>query len=217
MLNFKVFYVNPIRSCSYLLWDETGRSAVIDAGYRNANEFSRLVTAVEVNGIEPPSQVLLTHCHFDHVMGLSFLEAKWDPEICFSQRDAYLLQDVPGECARFGIRDVAQPALNPQKVRHIDDGDVISVGNATLRVLSTPGHTPGGLCFYDEADSEVFTGDSLFEGSIGRTDFPGGNCEQLITCLQAKVMVLPPSTKVYPGHGVSTTVGDELNFNPYLR
>ncbi|MFB0973754.1 MAG: MBL fold metallo-hydrolase [Bacteroidales bacterium] len=215
MLKYKVFYVNPIRSCSYLVWDETGECAVIDAGYRNACEFSRLVKAVEVDGLKSPSMVLLTHCHFDHVMGLSFLEAQWNPLICYSQRDAYLLQDLPAVCESYYIPGISQPAL--KNVLHIDDGFNAAFGSTSFQVLSTPGHTPGGLCFYDSADSAVFTGDSLFEGSIGRTDFQGGNCEQLISCLQAKIMVLPTATRVFPGHGYPTTVGQELTSNPYLR
>lgn len=215
MLKYKVFYVNPIRSCSYLLWDGTGESVVIDAGYQDEGEFSRLVKAVGDEKLKAPSKVLLTHCHFDHVMGLSFLVDKWNPQICFSQRDESLLKSAAAQCAAYGIENIIQPEL--KNVLHIDDGDIIAFGNVNLSVISTPGHTKGGLCFYDKEDETLFTGDTLFQGSVGRTDLPGGNCEQLITCIQAKLMTLPPRTKVLPGHGYPTTVSDELSSNPYIR
>lgn len=214
-MKYKVFYVNPIRSCSYLLWDEEGRSVVVDAGYQDAGEFSRLVKCIAAEGVQPPAKVLLTHCHFDHVMGLSFLIDEWNPEICYSLRDDDLLHDAARQCAACGIDGIVQPVM--KNVRHVDDGDTITFGDTSFSVISTPGHTKGGLCFYDKADAMLFTGDTLFDGSVGRTDLPGGNCEQLVTCIRAKLMVLPPETEVFPGHGYKTTISNELSGNPFIR
>ncbi|MBO4486746.1 MAG: MBL fold metallo-hydrolase [Bacteroidaceae bacterium] len=225
MLNIKCFVVNMVEANCYVISDETAEAVIIDDGACIRGEHQAIDDYLNRNGLTL-KHVLNTHGHFDHTMGNAHLYATYGlkPRLCALDSELYtnISLQVQSMLGRRLTIDVAPlgPALN--------EGDSIRFGNHSLKVIHTPGHTPGGLCFYcrpDKAPSPdkhqnsglLFSGDSLFEQSIGRTDFPGGNGVHLIRSLRDKIITLPPDTIVYPGHGNSTTIERERHYNPYLN
>ncbi len=203
-MKIESFVVGALQNNCYLVGDEvSGRGVVIDPGL----ESESVQEAVRAAGLTL-EYIILTHAHFDHVSGCELFAGI---PILMHPDDLPLLQKVP-ETARFFGYTVAPP---PMPARLVREGDTIEVGKASLRVLETPGHTPGGISL--AADEAVFVGDTLFAGSIGRTDLAGGSYETLLQSIQTKLLGLPDSTVVYPGHGPATTIGEERRDNPFLR
>ena len=161
-----------------------------------------------------PRMILQTHGHFDHVMGNAFVASKWNIPTYLAAADIPQLRRSSSYGSYFGY-EFEQPSED--NVRDIKDGDIINVGTIQLRVLASPGHTAGGVLFYDEKGGYVFTGDTLFCGSIGRTDLPGGDFDLLSESIRTKILPLPVDTVVYPGHGPATDIGREKMTNPFLE
>jgi glyoxylase-like metal-dependent hydrolase (beta-lactamase superfamily II) len=161
-----------------------------------------------------PAAVVLTHGHADHIVGLAALRQRYPRiKVFIHQLDAQLLTDPDANLSGLaGLTFVTEP---PDIL--LREGDVIEEAGVRLQVLHTPGHTLGGICLYAEVDNLVFAGDTLFADSVGRTDFPGGDTEQLIESIRTKLLLLPDKTAVYPGHGMRTTIGREKRANPFLR
>jgi hydroxyacylglutathione hydrolase len=160
-----------------------------------------------------PVAVILTHGHIDHIAGVDALRKKFPSILIYIHKlDAEMLGDAAGN-----LSIMAGSSFTAGKAdRLIDEGDTIDKAGISLRVIHTPGHTPGGICLYAEKDGIIFVGDTLFAGSIGRTDFPNGDMRQLIEGIKHKLLVLPDDTIVYPGHGPETTIGREKTDNPFL-
>ena len=157
--------------------------------------------------------LLCTHLHFDHIFGVPFVEDTYGVKLSASLYDTPWIENFTHTVARFGIR----PNGEPRPVGHpLHDGDMLTLGDGTIECIATPGHSSGGLCFYVRDWGLLFAGDTLFHGSIGRTDFSDGDYTQLIRSIQERLLVLPHDVVVYPGHGETTTIGDEMKFNPYL-
>lgn len=154
--------------------------------------------------------IICTHAHLDHVGAVEKLMDITGAPFCLHEADAAMLPTVPTQALMFGL-SAAQP---PRPTRLLKDGDTVTANGLTLEVLHTPGHTPGGICL--KGDGVVFTGDTLFAGSIGRTDLPGGNHQQIIQSIKEKLMPLEDATIVYPGHGAESTIGNERRNNPFL-
>ncbi len=160
-----------------------------------------------------PTLLLNTHCHIDHVLGNKWIYDSYSLKPRFHRGELPVLTAVPAYAPQMGIRyDVS-----PLPEEFLDDSGTVQFGNTTLELIFSPGHSPAHLCFYNSADNFLIGGDVLFYGSIGRTDLPGGNFDQLINNIKTKLFKLPDSCKVYPGHGPATTIGHEKQFNPFLK
>jgi len=161
-----------------------------------------------------PSSLLLTHGHIDHIAAVEAVRSRYAGiKVCIHRLDAALLSDVDGNLSLMTGRGFT---ARPAEVS-LEDGDIIDEAGIELKVLHTPGHTPGGICLYAKDDGIVFVGDTLFADSVGRTDFASGNFPQLVKSIAEKLLVLPDETVVYPGHGPRTTIGREKKYNPFLR
>lgn len=211
-MEIKTFYFNPIRTCCYVAWDETKECVIVDPGCTGPREFPRLVDHISTLELKPV-KVLLTHAHFDHVLGLADTAAKWGTEVCLHPADRPLLVKSAGWARELGLE--MKPYDGP--FTDLADGQVLRFGNTEIKVLGTPGHTQGGVCFYCEKDAVLFSGDTLFAGSIGRTDFEEGDLDQLLAGITTKLLTLDGDTTVLPGHGPATSIGYERMTNPFLH
>ena len=200
------FTVGPLQSNSYLLADEVTREAALfDPGME-----SEPVADVLARERLTVTAIINTHGHFDHVFGNAWFKAKTGAPLLMHRADLDLVKRLEEQSLYFGFR--ATPSPPPD--RFLEEGDEVRVGGIRLRVLHTPGHSPGGICLV--TDGTAFVGDTLFAGSIGRTDLPGGSAETLLTSIREKLLTLPDDTVIYPGHGPATTIGHERRHNPFL-
>ena len=184
----------------------------MDPGSNGPREFQRLADFVSANGLQPV-KVLLTHGHFDHILGVADAAATWPVEVYLHPADRSLLAKSAEWGRELGL--MVKPYDGP--FTDLADGDVIRFGHTELKVLATPGHTQGGVCFYCEKDAVLFSGDTLFAGSIGRTDFAEGDLDRLLEGIAQKILTLDGETTVLPGHGPATSVGYERATNPFLH
>lgn len=212
-MNIHTFQVNDLGVNCYLLWDTTSaEAALIDCGAQTQSEWDHIRSFIEEKQLSL-KYALLTHCHFDHIMGLPFIHSTYGLKPIFHRMDQPVYDAMPQMAARFGI---SMPLSLPQAEQYITEGDELTLGKHALKVIHTPGHTWGGVCFHAESADALFSGDTLFQGSLGRTDL-GGDMAVEINSIRTRILTLPPQTKVYPGHGPSTTVEWEQKHNPYVR
>jgi hydroxyacylglutathione hydrolase len=197
--------VGPLQANCYLVSDEESAACAVDPG----GEPERLARLVEERGLRLEA-VLVTHGHFDHVEGVKGLAEATGTRVYCSAQVQPVLAGSEG-CSATGY---PVPSLTGPAVEVVDDGARIGVGSLTATVIATPGHTPGDITF--EIGGALFCGDLLFRRSVGRTDFPGGNFAQLLGSVARLVKLYPAETPVYPGHMESTTLGEELSYNPFL-
>jgi len=186
-----------------------GKCVIIDSGLEN----SELIGYLKKMGLTPEA-IILTHGHADHIVGVRDLRREFhDIKVVIHKNDAEMLTNpAMNLSALVGINFKTQPGDTI-----LDGEQKISFAGIEFEVLETPGHTPGGISLYCRDDNVLFSGDTLFEASVGRSDFPGGNHRQLINSIKEKLLPLPPATKVYPGHGFTTTISLEKDSNPFLR
>lgn len=210
----KKFCFNPFGVNTYIVVESVSKECVIiDPGMMNINEQNALSEYISCNLLHP-IHLLNTHLHIDHVMGNSWVAKKYGLVTEANNSDAMLGEKVAQQASMFGLMtDIKSVSIGVD----IADGDKIAIGESCLIALHVPGHSPGSMAFYCSDSGFVITGDALFEMSIGRTDLPGGNYNQLITAIRTKLFTLPVETVVYPGHGESTTIGREIQFNPFLK
>ena len=213
-MKVKVFEFNPVAVNTYVLHDETGECVIIDAGCFNSYEQQALYDYIIDNKLVV-KHLLNTHLHFDHVFGVNFIESKFGLSMQAHKADAFILETIAEQMAMFGF--TPNPDHIPTVGKYIDENDIIEFGNQKLSIMHVPGHSPGSIVFYNEVEKLVVSGDVLFNGSIGRTDLPQGNHNQLIDGIKTKLLTLPGDTIVYPGHGPSTTIKGELRSNPFLQ
>lgn len=199
--------VGPLQANCYIVGcQETHHAAVIDPG----GDVDRIISALTNDGLELKT-IINTHGHMDHVGGNKELKAATGADLMIHKLDAPMLGQISQMGAAWGLRVEDSPPPD----RLLEDGEVIGVGNLKIDVIHTPGHSQGGICLYVESEKAVFVGDTLFAGSIGRTDLPGGDYGTLISSIQTKLFSLPEETTVYNGHMQSTTIGREKKFNPF--
>ncbi|NCB83877.1 MAG: MBL fold metallo-hydrolase [Bacteroidia bacterium] len=211
-MNVKVFPFNPLQENTYLIWDETGEAAVIDAGMLFDKEKERIKRFIEENQLTL-KRVINTHLHFDHQFGNKFLHETYGIMPDAGAEDEFLLDSAHLVAKNWGIpysESVQRPG------NYITDNQIINFGNTSLIAMHTPGHSPGSFSLYCKEAGVVFVGDVLFNSSIGRTDFVKGDYATLIKSIEERLMTLPDETVVYCGHGPSTTIGYERQYNPFL-
>lgn len=211
-MNLKKFVFNPFQENTYLIWDNDKNCAIIDPGCSDDYERKELTEFIESEGLKP-IKLLNTHCHIDHVLGNKFLAEKYNLGLEMHELDLPVLNAVPNYGATFGFE--TGEMLKPSKF--LAEEEVVNVGSIELEVLFVPGHSPGSICFYHKPTKQVISGDALFYGSIGRTDLPGGNHNQLIEAIKSELLTLPEDVQVHSGHGPSTNIGFEKVHNPFLQ
>lgn len=213
MLNIHRFTVNMIEENCYLLWDETGEAALVDCGAFFEEDRNSIRNFIEEHHLQVRLH-LLTHGHFDHIFGAQFVYDTYglQPQMATTEVTTYL---SAAEQVRMLLHRELPISLPPTGTL-LADGDTVKFGRQVFQVIYTPGHTPGGVCYYNEKEQLLLSGDSLFQGSIGRTDFPGGDGQLLISQLRNRILTLPETVRVLPGHGPATFVGDEKRSNPYF-
>ena len=212
-MKIEVFAFNPIQENTFVIYDESsGECAIIDPGFFTDKEFDQLKGFISAYDLKPV-KLMNTHCHFDHIFGVERCREEWKLKWEAHPDDAFLIEGATAQAAMFGIKIAP---INPADVA-LNEGAEISFGNVRLKAIHVPGHSPGSLCLYSEEDKVLIAGDVLFRGSIGRTDLARGDHDALIRGIKEKLMTLPDDVRVYPGHGPSTTIGEERSMNPFLQ
>ena len=213
MLTIKRFENNAVFENCYIVNDNTLEAVIIDCGAYSAHEEQQISQYIKDNNLKI-KHLLCTHAHFDHILGNAFIYKTYQVVPECHPADKNLHSGLAEQVAIFLGENYTKEI--PSVGKMLNEGDSIEFGTHLFSVIHTPGHTPGGVCFYCSEEKVIFTGDSLFQMSIGRTDFPGGNYRELIESLNTKIMTLPEDVQVYPGHGNPTTIGFEKQHNPYL-
>ncbi len=205
----KTFVFSPFQENTYLLYNSAGDAVVIDPGMQNEKEEAEISQFIIDNNLKL-KRILLTHAHIDHVFGLNYLAEKYHLKVAMHQDSIAVLKSVPDYAGSYGF----DFSLGDFEIEVIKEGDKIEFG---MDVLFVPGHVPGHLVFYKEEQAEMWVGDVLFYGSIGRTDLPGGDHNLLISGIKEKLLPLNGDITVHSGHGPSTTIGFERLNNPFLQ
>ena len=204
----EIFPVGPLQCNCSVIGDETTREAlVIDPG----DDIDDVLVLIRKHNLTV-KQIVVTHAHIDHVGGAMKLRAATGAPILLNQNDQPLLKMLDVQATWIGVEDPGKVEID----HSIAQGDTVRAGSLTANVIHTPGHTEGSVCLYFPAEKKLIAGDTLFAGSIGRTDLPGGSMRKIINSLHEKVLTLPDETVVIPGHGALTTIGDERESNPFL-
>ena len=202
---------NPICENTYVVWDDTNECIVVDAGNSDERENARLKEFIDSRGLHPRMAVN-THGHFDHTLGVEHLKQRYGIPFALSGKDKFLLDNAAPGSSIFGVKVGAMPSIDLD----LDTTDEVRFGHTALKIIPTPGHTPGHVSLYAPQAKAVFTGDTLFRESIGRTDLPGGDYSWIMRSILDRLIPLGDETEVYPGHGESTTIGHESLYNPFV-
>ena len=212
MMEVAVFTFNEFSENTYILFDATKACIIVDPGCNRTEEQQLFSNFIESNGLKPV-KLVNTHCHIDHVVGNRYVFEKY----------GLVLEAHKAEIPVLAAADVSSKIYqvnydpSPEITSFIEEGDLIEFGETKLEVLFTPGHSPGSVSFYHRESKQLIAGDVLFQGSIGRTDLPGGDFNTLISSIKNKLFPLGEDVVVYSGHGPSTTIGNEQKLNPFLQ
>lgn len=210
-MNIHSFSFNAFQVNTYIIWDETKECIIVDAACYQEFEKKELKDFLAHNGLKPV-KLLNTHCHIDHILGNPYIEMEFGLRPYIHAAGKVFLQNAVEHAWSFGFE--LEKVVDP--IGFVEDGEEISFGNSRLKVLYTPGHADGSICLLSEESGFVVTGDVLFNGSIGRTDLPTGDFNLLIESITNKLLSLPSDITVFPGHGPSSSIGDEKMHNPFL-
>ncbi|MFN5260274.1 MAG: MBL fold metallo-hydrolase [Bacteroidota bacterium] len=212
-MKLQSFCFNPLQENTYLIWCEhTLHCAIVDAGMYDSSEHKQLQDFIETNNLKP-THLLGTHAHIDHIFGNWWVKQIYDLPYYLHPADVVMIDRSETMAALWNLKYTPSP-LPTNDLSH---GDVIAIGASELQVRFVPGHAPGHVIFVDEVGSQAIVGDTVFRGSIGRTDLPGGNHEQLLQNIEAQIFSLQEQYVLHSGHGSSTTVGYEKANNPFFQ
>lgn len=205
----EILPVGPLQCNCSVVGDETTHEAiVIDPG----DDIQRVLDVVQKHGLTV-KQIVVTHAHIDHVGGAMKLKAATGAPVLLNQNDKMLLDMLDVQASWLGMRSPGTVSID----RDVTTGDKVQAGNIEGQVIHTPGHTEGSICIYFEPQKKLVAGDTLFAGSIGRTDLPGGDFKKIMNSLHERVLQLPDDVLVVPGHGPTTSIGEERETNPFLQ
>lgn len=211
MVTVKQFTVNPILEHTYVVSDETGECVIVDSGCLSGGERAAVDAYIDGACLRPVA-LWFTHLHFDHVWGARHFIDRYGLKTYASAADEPWLTRNSDLTSQWGL-----PAPADFKIDNpLTDGQTLRFGNTEVTVLATPGHSAGGVSYHFASDNICLTGDTLFCGSVGRTDFPDGSSSAIVTSVRTKLLTLPAGTRIYPGHGLDTTVDHEMVYNPYV-
>ena len=211
-INLKVLTFNPFSENMYILWDQTKEAIIIDPGCYQKHEEQELVSFIEKNELKVVG-LYNTHCHIDHVLGNQFVKETYQVKLAIHKIEQEYLAVVPTYAPQYGFTEYRYSEAD----FFIDEGDKIKFGETELENLFVPGHSAGHLAFYHLGDGFCINGDVLFRESIGRTDLPGGNHQVLLDSIRQKMFALPNDTIIHCGHGPTTTVAHEKEYNPFCK
>ena len=209
-MEIKRVVFNPFRENTYLVWDDTKECIVVDAGNMNEGENRILAEMISSRGLKPVMAVN-THGHFDHLGGAMWLKEEYGVAFACSSKDQFLIDSVSGGMV-YGIKCNEVPAIDVD----LDAVAEVKFGSSTLKVIKTPGHTPGHVVLFGQEDKVLFTGDTLFRESIGRTDLPGGDYSWIMKSIIEEILPLGDDVTIYPGHEDASTIGHESLYNPFV-
>ncbi|MCD2425203.1 MBL fold metallo-hydrolase [Niabella pedocola] len=212
MLSIHRFVFNPFQENTYILYNETGKCIIIDPGFSNEAERNEFLRFIDEKKLQPV-YLINTHCHIDHILGNQFVYDTWKLPLHIHKGEHAVLQSGPKVAEMYGFSFA--PYTGP--LAFLDITDTISLGDDMLTLLFTPGHSPASLSFYNKESGILISGDTLFSGSIGRTDLPGGDFATLEHSIRTQLYTLPDATKVYSGHGPGTSIGYEKKNNPFIQ
>lgn len=212
MLHIKTFTFNPYQENTYVIYNDAKECIIIDPGMHNYQEEQLFQSFIDGQELKPIALVN-THGHIDHVLGNRFIYETYGLMPQFHENELPLLVQVQNYAPQMGIR--YEPSPIPETFLTTDDK--IEIGDESLSLLFSPGHSPGHLCLYSAEHNFLIGGDVLFHRSVGRTDLPGGNHQQLMESIANTIYTLPEETTVYPGHGPTTTIKEEKELNPFIR
>jgi len=206
------FVFNPIRENTYILWDDTLECIVVDAGNSAPREDAALSDFIAARGLHPVAAVN-THGHFDHTLGVEYLKRTYGVPFMLSGRDRFLLEGVGAGASVFGVKVGEMPSSEDID---LDTMQEVRFGDTALKIIPTPGHTPGHAALYEPQTKALFTGDTLFRESIGRTDLPGGDYSWIMRSILDRILPLGDDVEIYPGHGEKSDIGHESIYNPFI-
>lgn len=213
MIKIKRFVFNPFAENTFLVWDDISKEAmVVDPGCGNHPEEKEIAEFISLNNLQI-KYLINTHCHIDHILGCRFIKEKYNPEYLIPEKDEPLLQNSKTQAEMFGMKLKDMPAPDG----YITEDTELKLGSIVPKFLFTPGHTPGEYCIYFEEEKICITGDVLFDGSVGRTDLWGGDMNALADSIKNKLYTLPEDVVIYPGHGETSTIGNEKKYNPFVK
>jgi glyoxylase-like metal-dependent hydrolase (beta-lactamase superfamily II) len=212
-MQVKVLTFNPFQENTYIIYDETKECVIIDPGCHENKEENQLILFIEENMLSPV-KLINTHCHIDHILGNKFVSDMWNIELYIHKEDLPLLENARSIGRMYGFESF-EGSIYPK--HFLEEKNKIAFGNSELEIIFTPGHAPGHICLYSKKDKFIIAGDVLFNGSIGRTDLPGGDYDTLINSIKTKLFPLEEETTVYCGHGPSTSIGKEKESNPFFQ
>ena len=212
-MKIKSFAFNPFQENTFVVYDETKECIIIDPGCyteKERTELRRFITSEELK----PVKLINTHCHIDHVLGNKFASELWNLELYMHKEDLPLLENAGNIGKMYGLEDYEG---SPYPKHFLAQDDTLTFGESSFKILFTPGHAPGHICLYSKENNLVIAGDVLFQGSVGRTDLPGGDHSTLINSIITQLFPLSNETQVFCGHGPSTNLGYEKEHNPFLQ